>query len=103
MNLKDEHLARHRVLRRLELGVVRSSIKYIGPDDLVEYYGPLLGIHLADGRMTVLSTMKKSGIHSVETSLRYRAKIITAVKKLMNLSPQKKCEILEKKFSDGQE
>lgn len=99
----DERFAHHRVLRRLELGVVRSSIKYLTPDDIIDYYGPRLGIHIDDRQMLVVSTMKKSGIHTLETSLRYRAKVVVAVRKLLNLSPQKKCEILEKKFSDDQE
>lgn len=100
---KDERLASHRVLRRLELGVSRSSVKYLLPEDIIGHMGPLLGLRAADGRIAVTATLKKTGLHAIETSLRYRVKVVAVVKKLLNLSPQKKYEILEKKFSDNQE
>jgi hypothetical protein len=97
--MPDEKFQNYRPLRRLEMGIDKASVKYLTPDNLVAVVGPLLGINVPPEKVDVTHSLKKDGYYGIETFLRYKMKVVQGVKKLVNMSPQKRYEILEKYFS----
>ena len=101
--LPDDKFKNYRPLRRLEMGVAKVSLKYVTPENLLVVLGPLLGMNIPQERVDVTNMLKRDGYHIIETSLRFKLKVLQGVKKMINMSPQKKYELLEKYFSVDQE
>ena len=99
----DDRFKDYRPLRRLEMGISKISLKYVTPENLSVVLGPLLGINIPQERVDVTDMLKRDGYYIIETSLRFRQKVLQGVKKMINMSPQKKYELLEKYFSVDQE
>jgi hypothetical protein len=98
-----EKYKNHRILTRLEIGTPKIFLKYLVPENLVAVLGPLLELNIPEDKIVITDSLKKDGIYSIETSVKYKLKVIQGVRKLLNMSPQKKYEILEKYLSDYQE
>lgn len=98
-NMPEETFRSYRSLRRLEIGVPKLSIKYLSPENLIAVLGPRLGFNIPPETSVVVNSLNKDGYYRVETPLRYKMKILQGVKKLINMSPHKRYEILEKYFS----
>jgi hypothetical protein len=94
---------KRKILRRLELGVSSLSVKYISPSHLVKSLGPFLGLTVSADYLAVSNQLEEKNCYSISTSLKYRFKVIQAVRKLINLKPQKKFELLEKSIVLDQE
>jgi hypothetical protein len=101
--LPDDTFKNYRPLRRLEMGVAKVSLKYVTPENLTVVLGPLLGMNIPQERVDVTSMLKRDGYHIIETSLKFKLKVLQGVKKMINMSPQKKYELLEKFFSADRE
>jgi hypothetical protein len=93
----------YRALRRLEMGLSKISLKYLSPEHLVAVLGPLVEFNIPYEKVVIMDRLKKDGIYSIEASLKYKAKILQGVKKLLGMSPQKRYEIMEKYLSEHQE
>lgn len=98
-----EKLKTYRMLRRLEIGIAKMSLKYLTPECLVSMLGPMLEINVPYEKAVIDDGLQKDGIYTIETSLRYKTKILQGVKKLLGMSPQKRYELLEKYVSGNQE
>jgi hypothetical protein len=98
-----ERYVNYRPLRRLEVGVTRLFLKYLVPANLVAVLGPLLEFNIPPDRVVITDSIRKSGIYAIETNVKHRMKIIQGVRKILNMSPQKKYEIVEKYLSGNQE
>lgn len=99
MSISKEIYDTYRELSRLELGIEKKSIKYILPRHIVHIRGPLLGIKIPNNRYRINNRLDDEGYYILETSSRYKSKVIQGIKKLINLNPQKKYEILEKSLA----
>jgi hypothetical protein len=93
----------YRTLRRLELGAPKISLKYLVPENLVVVMGPMMEFNIPPDKIVIDDSLKKDGVYSIETTLKYRTKIIQGVRKILNMSPQKRYEILEKYLSGDRE
>ena len=93
----------YRMLRRLEIGVTKISLKYLTPKILVSVLGPLLEINIPVEKVMLTDNIAGNGYYIIETSLKYRPRILQAVKKIINMSPQKRYEILEKYLAGVQD
>ena len=102
-SVPDDRFKDYRPLRRLEMGIAKISIKYVTPENLSVVLGPLMGINIPQERVDVTDLLKRDGYYIIETSIRFRQKVLQGVKKMINMSPQKKYELLEKYFSADQE
>ncbi len=98
--MTDVKYKEYRPLKRLELGVVRLSVKYIMPEHLIKCMGPMLGMKLPSNRVTIVNNIDNDGYFILETSVKYRDEIVQNIKKIINMTPQKKYEILEKCLAD---
>ena len=94
--VNDPRYMHHRELRRLEIGVSRLSIKYLHPEQILRGRGPLLGIRLTSEKTAVMDTYRKAGVYIIETSSRHQKKLMQGLIALINISPSKKLEIIEK-------
>lgn len=98
-SIPQEQFRGYRALRRLEMGVQRMSLKYVLPEYLIDVLGPMLEFNIPFDKAVIIDGIQKDGIYSIMTKLKYRMKVIQGARKILNLSPQKRYEILEKYFS----
>ncbi|HOW83044.1 MAG TPA: hypothetical protein PK573_10830 [Spirochaetota bacterium] len=92
----DSKDKKHRVLRRLEIGVNSLSIKYIAPEHLLKSMGPFFGFKLPADSAAVADQLHETGIYCITSDLKYKFRVLQGVRKLINLKPHKKYELLEK-------
>jgi len=101
--MKENKYDKYRELRRLEIGVAKLSVKYLSPENIVRVLGPGLGIRFQQEEIEIANGLEENGVFVFETSIENREKIIQGVSRLLNLSPQKKYEIIEKYMAEDQE
>ena len=97
--LKDEKFNDYTILKRADLGLNKIFINYLSPTHLVDQVGQTLGMKLPEDKVIVANNLDTEGYFSFETSIEYKEVVIQNINKLVNLSPQKKYEILEKSLS----
>ena len=102
-NLPPEISTLYHGMKRLEIGSEKMFIKYILPEHLIKTAGVSAGINLSADKIDVDNSLEEKGYYLIKTSTRYLNRVLTGVKRLLNLSPQKKYEILEKCISEEQE
>lgn len=101
--IEDSEYRGYRQMRRLELGVDRLFVKYLLPEQLIKISGPSVGISIPASRIEVEDQLLDRGYYVIKTGSRYIARVISGVKKIINMTPQKKYEILEKCIAEEQE
>lgn len=97
--LKEGKYSDFNILKRSDLGCNKLFVNYLSPVHLIEQVGPTLGIKLPEDRFVVMNFLDNEGYFTLETDIKYKDDIIQSINKLINLSPQKKYEILEKSLS----
>lgn len=102
-NLPPEITALYRSMKRLEINTEKMFIKYIQPEHLIKTAGVSAGINISTDKIEIENRLEDKGYYLIGTSTRYLNRVLSGVKKLLNLSPQKKYEILEKCISEEQE
>lgn len=90
-------------LKRLEIGNPKLSLKYLCPEHLVRSLGPLLGIKIPISKAMIIDKIANEGYFILEMPIRYKEKLLYGVNKILNLSPEKKYEIMEKSIAGNQE
>jgi len=98
-NLPSDMTSSFRNMKRLELNTERMFIKYILPEQLIKSAGVTAGINLSMDKVNTENLLKEKGYYLIKTSTRHLNKVLVSVKKLLNLSPSKKFEIIEKCIS----
>ena len=88
-------------MRRLEIGTNKLSVKYLSPEYLIKYMGPMLGMKLDSKKVTVINNLDKDGYFILEISLKFLPVVLQNIKRIINLTPQKKYEILEKCLAEN--
>ncbi len=97
----SERYENFREMRRLEIGTNKLSIKYLSPEYLIKYMGPMLGMKLDSKKVTVINNLDKDGYFVLEISLKFLPVVLQNIKRIINLTPQKKYEILEKCLAEN--
>jgi hypothetical protein len=97
--LKDENYNNYSILKRSDLNLNKFFVKYLSPVHLVDQTGQTLGMKLPEGEVIVTNLLDVDGYFSLETKYKHLEEVIQNINKLINLSPQKKYEILEKSLS----
>lgn len=101
-NIPADKLEGFRPLKRLEIGTHKLFTKYILPEHLIRVYGPCAGINITSDKMQIENKLKEGGYYMIITSAKQGPKIYSWVKKIVNLSPQRKYEIHEICIAEGQ-
>ncbi|HOT45297.1 MAG TPA: hypothetical protein PLM53_10125 [Spirochaetota bacterium] len=101
--ITTERYKNYRVLRRLEIGASKQFLKYVAPENLIAVLGPMLELNIPPDRVVITDSLKKDGIYALETSLKYKLKMTQGIRKILNMSPQKRYEVIEKFISGNQE
>lgn len=96
-NIAGDRYSGYRLLKRSELGVSKLSLKYITPQQVVTHFGPTLGIKLPMKRNEVLNMLDDPDkrYFCLDASMKYLQNIAISVKKIINMTPQKKYELIE--------
>ena len=98
-NLPPEITSSFRNMKRLELKTEKMFIKYILPEQLIKGAGTVAGINLSMDKVKIQNLLNEKGYYLIKTSTRYLSRVLSSVKRLLNLSPSKKFEIIEKCIS----
>jgi hypothetical protein len=99
---KDEY-ADYRCLSRLEIGIPKICVKYLKPEHLLTYSGHSFGVKISDENIAYIDRLDGEGYYILSAPLKFKTRILTGIKRIINMSAQKKYEILEKNLSDSQE
>ena len=94
-NITDEKYESFKTIRRMEIGAPKLLIKFLTPSQLIEIRGQLLGIRVPIKECSVFANVNGENIHIIETSLQNKERVLSGIKSLLTLSPQKKLEIIE--------
>ncbi len=95
----DERYKGYRQLKRAEMDTTKLSVKYLSPEHLIEQLGPVLGIKVPANDASISNNLDADGFYSIEIKSKYLQEIIQVLEKIIDLSPERKYEILEKSFS----
>ncbi len=99
--MSDEKYQNFRQVKRLAIGVSKLSIKYLMPEHLIKSIGPMMGIKLPPNKVAIVNNIDDDGYFILQAPMKYYPEIIQNIKRLINMSPQKKYEILEKCLSEN--
>ncbi|MCP4134800.1 MAG: hypothetical protein GY754_27750 [bacterium] len=94
--IEESAYKKFKILRRLEIGCTKLSIKYINPRQLIMIKGESLGASLPSTKTEIIDHIEDLGFYIINTPLKYKKKVFTVVNNLLKLTPQKKYEIIEK-------
>ena len=101
--MENSEYRKYRQMRRLDLGVDKLFVKYVLPDQLIKIWGASAGISLPVNRIEIEDRIHDMGYYVIKTGARYLSRVVSGVKKIINMTPQKKYEILEKCIAEEQE
>lgn len=99
--LSDERYKDYRPLKRLEIGITKLSIKYLLPEHLIKSIGPMLGMKLPSNRVRVVNNIDRDGYFILECPRKYLQEVVHNIRRIINMPPQKKYEILEKCLAEN--
>jgi hypothetical protein len=88
-----------RLLKRSDLGMIKLSVKYISPEHLINQLGSLLGLKIPDDEIIISNNLSTEGFYSIELKSKYLPEIVLTIEKIINLTPTKKYELLEKSLT----
>lgn len=101
LRIPKEKYDQYREMRRLDIGINKLSVKYLSPEHLLQYFGPVLGMKINSKKVTIINNLEKGGYFILEMALQSLPMVIQNVKKIITLTPQKKYEILEKCLAEN--
>ncbi|MBN2039267.1 MAG: hypothetical protein JW864_04460 [Spirochaetes bacterium] len=90
----------YKLLKRSEVGLIKLSVKYLSPEHLISQLGPLLGAKLSDDDITILNYLDSEGYYSIEANSSFLQEFINLINKIIEFTPKKKYEIIEKSLSE---
>jgi hypothetical protein len=98
--LDGDELKGFRMFRRSEMGFTKMSVKYMSPEHILGYFGENLGVKVPHRGGKIANGLNdERRLYLLETSLAQSPALLTVIKKILLLSPQKKYEIIEKYLS----
>ncbi len=90
-------------LKRVEIDVQKLFTNYVSPVHIVSSLGPCLGIKLPLNQITIFNGLLDEEInyYLISAPLRFLPDFIQFIKKMVNLSPQMKLQMVEKYLVSG--
>jgi membrane-bound lytic murein transglycosylase MltF len=83
-------------LSRLQMGVSKMVIKYLTPEQILSSMLSILKVEKLKFKITINDKISSDGYCIIEIISKQKEKLLGAIAKLINVSPQKKIEIIEK-------
>jgi hypothetical protein len=94
-NLPDDKYSEFKMLKRNEVGVTKLSIKYISPGNIISHFGPTIGVKFPNGKAEIDNQLSEKNYFTLDCSSKYLESIVLNMRKMINMTPQKKYEIIE--------
>lgn len=94
-NLPPEKYTAFRMLKRNEIGVTKFSIKYISPGNIIAHFGSTIGVKFPNGKAEIDNQLAAKSYFTLDCSSKYLESIVLNMRKMINMTPQKKYEIIE--------
>ena len=69
------------------------------PEIIIDNLGPYIGLKIPPDEIRVSDNFSEEGYYSIELSAKYMKDALSTIEKIIDLTPQKKYEILEKSMS----
>lgn len=91
-----ENHDKYRILKRSDIGTNKLLVKYLAPEHIINQIGPTLGIKLPPENVKITDNIKNEGYFILETGFEFITEVKQNIKKIIELPPKKKYEILEK-------
>jgi len=101
LRIPKENYVQYSKMRRLDIGINKLSVKYLSPEHLLQYFGPVLGMKINSKKVTIINNLEKGGYFILETDMQSLPMVMQTIKKIIALTPQKKYEILEKCLAEN--
>jgi hypothetical protein len=95
----NEYFKDFRLLKRSEIGTIKLSVKYLNPENLINEFGPILGLKIPEGEVKIINDLNSNGVYTLEINSKYLQEIISTIDKIIDYSPEKKYELIEKTLS----
>lgn len=89
----------YKPVRRIKMGVSRLFVKYISPEYIIKFYGPLLGLKIPENKVHIINNLE-NGYFILEIPNHYKEQVIQCIRRIITLTPQKKYEIIEKSLAE---
>ncbi|MBP8081808.1 MAG: hypothetical protein KAZ87_01270 [Spirochaetes bacterium] len=95
LNLPAEKYSGFKMLKRNEIGVTKFSIKYITPGIIIAHFGQTIGVKFPNGKAEIDNQLSAKSFFTLDCSSKYLESIVLNMRKMINMTPQKKYEIIE--------
>ncbi len=99
----EKKIEGYRLLKRSEIGAVKLFVKYLAPKHLLDQFGPILGMKIPEHEVKINDSLDSDGVYSLEIKSKFMHETISIIERIVDLSPQKKYELLEKSLSKDTE
>lgn len=95
LKLDPEKYLDYKRVKKIDLGVSRLFVKYLTPEQIVEFFGATLGCKMPESKTTIQNLLPEGGIYIIETTIDAFDEIEVNLKKIINMTPQKKYGVIE--------
>ena len=85
-----------KIVSRLQIGVSKMVIKYLTPEQILNSMWDIMGLEKSKFKIMVNDKTVSDGYCIIKITSKQKRKLFEAIAKLINVSPQKKIEIIEK-------
>ncbi|MBN1498531.1 MAG: hypothetical protein JW982_00110 [Spirochaetes bacterium] len=99
--ISETEIAGYTTVKRLKLQPRRMFVKFIGPEHIINYMGPTIGMKLPLKNVIIHDFLDDSQkrYFSIEVPQKHMLSMMNTFKKLIDLTPQRKYEIIENFYS----
>ena len=96
-NLPQEKYSTYKMLSRNDIGVIRFSVKYLSPEQVLSFFTPTFGVKFVTNKYVIDNSLSdpKKRYFTLDCQLKYVSPIVECFRKIVALSAQKKYEIIE--------
>ena len=100
-NISDSELDGYSEIKKIYFHNNSNFVKYISPDHILNYMGQTLGMKLSLRNVGINDLLDEPGrgYFSLEAPYKYLPVMVNVFEKLINLTPQRKYEIIENYYS----
>jgi hypothetical protein len=99
---ESERDDKFRMLKRSEMNLLKLCVKYLSPNHVLEFSGDSLGVKVTARNVRVANKLDSGArLFRIDAPVSQLAPLVSSLKKIIMLTPQKKYEIIEKYLANA--